>query len=395
MLVGNTNVTTAPDSLCWCVFNGTTIGAWHNIIAYTAFVSNQRWCTQTGSSDAFVVSNPISAADTLDGSNWIRGFKSTDNGATFSSAQRIYSPRANATDTDYTFFGQDLSFKPGTNNWYFVFNSLGNSTFHRARLYMVTSASSTPVLICDSTVVPALWQGLNNLPGGTARTFAGVCGIDHPSLGWSADGNILYCSYSVAGNDTGAAGWNTRDIYYQFSTNNGATWSAAIQITSTPLFDEGYASVSTWNPGNSPGTYELYMVYMKDPGDGPTSFNASQFAAPVSHNHQIFRKITEATNPIGITNHGNQIPKVFSMSQNYPNPFNPSTLINFSVPKTSYVSIKVYDIMGRLVTTLVNGTLEAGNKTVDFNGTNFASGIYYYTITAGDFKDTKKMVLIK
>jgi len=51
--------------------------------------------------------------------------------------------------------------------------------------------------------------------------------------------------------------------------------------------------------------------------------------------------------------------------------------------------------MGRLVTTLVNGTLEAGNKTVDFNGTNFASGIYYYTITAGDFKDTKKMVLIK
>ena len=85
----------------------------------------------------------------------------------------------------------------------------------------------------------------------------------------------------------------------------------------------------------------------------------------------------------------------FRLSQNYPNPFNPTTMIQYSIPKTSMVSIKVYDILGRQVETLVNGQKVAGNYSVQFNGSNLSSGIYFYRIESGDFVQTKKLVLLK
>jgi len=91
----------------------------------------------------------------------------------------------------------------------------------------------------------------------------------------------------------------------------------------------------------------------------------------------------------------NQIPTSFNISQNYPNPFNPNTNINFSIPEQSKVVIKVYDILGSEVATLVNEVKNAGNYNVDFNASNLASGMYVYTINAGDFVTSKKMMLLK
>lgn len=85
----------------------------------------------------------------------------------------------------------------------------------------------------------------------------------------------------------------------------------------------------------------------------------------------------------------------FSLSQNYPNPFNPSTKINFNLMKMNNVKLAVYDAAGKLVKTLLNQEMQAGDHTVTFDASNLATGIYYYTISAGDFKDTKKMVLVK
>ena len=90
-----------------------------------------------------------------------------------------------------------------------------------------------------------------------------------------------------------------------------------------------------------------------------------------------------------------QIPSAFKLSQNYPNPFNPNTTINFSVPNQSKVLIKVYDILGKEVATLVNGEKAAGNYSVDFNASKLASGMYIYTIQAGNYTATKKMMLLK
>lgn len=96
------------------------------------------------------------------------------------------------------------------------------------------------------------------------------------------------------------------------------------------------------------------------------------------------------------------LPKAFSLSQNSPNPFNPSTTISYDVPegKKIQISIKVYDIRGRLIRTLVNEEKEAGSYNVfwdgtDQNGRQISSGVYFYRMAAGEFEQTRKMVMIK
>ena len=89
------------------------------------------------------------------------------------------------------------------------------------------------------------------------------------------------------------------------------------------------------------------------------------------------------------------VPKEFALYQNYPNPFNPSTKINYSVPFDSKVIISIYSITGELVTELVNDNVAAGSYSVNFNGSNLASGIYFYRMAAGSFVKTYKMMLMK
>ena len=90
------------------------------------------------------------------------------------------------------------------------------------------------------------------------------------------------------------------------------------------------------------------------------------------------------------------VPLKFSLSQNYPNPFNPKTKIDFQIPNSAKVTIKVFDITGKEIATLINNEFkEANYYTVDFNAVNFASGIYFYRITADKFIETKKMMVIK
>ncbi|MFA6979248.1 MAG: T9SS type A sorting domain-containing protein [Ignavibacteriaceae bacterium] len=90
-------------------------------------------------------------------------------------------------------------------------------------------------------------------------------------------------------------------------------------------------------------------------------------------------------------------PTTFALSQNYPNPFNPSTVISYQLPTNSYVTLKVYNAIGTEVTTLVNGYKEAGSYNYELGIGNYelSSGIYFYTLRAGDFVQTKKMILLK
>jgi hypothetical protein len=108
----------------------------------------------------------------------------------------------------------------------------------------------------------------------------------------------------------------------------------------------------------------------------------------------------------GIGNEFTSIPEVFSLSQNYPNPFNPTTVITYNIPSNvksqtlasqsgSNVKLVIYDLLGKEVTTLVNEKQSPGTYSVKFNGSNFASGVYFYRIEAGEFVDTKRMVLLK
>lgn len=100
-------------------------------------------------------------------------------------------------------------------------------------------------------------------------------------------------------------------------------------------------------------------------------------------------------NPIGIEPVSSEIPKTFSLSQNYPNPFNPNTTIKFDLPVSGLIKLSVYDILGREIETLINEDLKAGTYLVNWNASNYPSGIYFYRIETRDFTETKKMILIK
>ena len=99
---------------------------------------------------------------------------------------------------------------------------------------------------------------------------------------------------------------------------------------------------------------------------------------------------------LGINNNNtNGIPTEYQLAQNYPNPFNPSTKISYALPKSGLVTLKIYDIVGREVSTLVNEVKTAGSHIVEFNASNYASGTYFYRLQNNDFTETKKMLLVK
>ena len=88
-------------------------------------------------------------------------------------------------------------------------------------------------------------------------------------------------------------------------------------------------------------------------------------------------------------------PTIYNLSQNYPNPFNPTTTIKYSIPKQSLVTLKIYDILGRQITTLVNEEKPAGNYKIKYDASSLASGVYFYRLQAGNFVQTKKMILLR
>lgn len=99
--------------------------------------------------------------------------------------------------------------------------------------------------------------------------------------------------------------------------------------------------------------------------------------------------------PVSTGNNNSTVADKFELQQNYPNPFNPSTSINFSIPKSEHVSIKVFDALGRQVGTLVDEYKTAGSHKVNYDGANLSSGVYFYTLTAGSYRETKRMTLVK
>jgi hypothetical protein len=89
------------------------------------------------------------------------------------------------------------------------------------------------------------------------------------------------------------------------------------------------------------------------------------------------------------------VPESFSLAQNFPNPFNPSTQIQFGLPKESHVKLEIFNLLGEQIATLVDRTTQAGYFSEQFDATGLASGLYLYRIQAGDFVDTKKLLLLK
>ena len=105
---------------------------------------------------------------------------------------------------------------------------------------------------------------------------------------------------------------------------------------------------------------------------------------------------TAAINTIvGVEPIAKEVPAEYKLFQNYPNPFNPSTNIRYQVSNNGFVTLKIYDVLGKEISTLVNEKHVAGTYEVAFNATQYPSGVYFYKLTTDRYTDTKKMILLK
>lgn len=120
----------------------------------------------------------------------------------------------------------------------------------------------------------------------------------------------------------------------------------------------------------------LLAQYSGGNGSGDISVNLTNITLPV---HEL---------TVGL-------PDRYELGQNYPNPFNPKTIIYFQLPMSNYVKLIVYDVMGREVATLVNEQLNSGTYEIEWDASDYPSGIYFYTLSTGNFTETKRMVMIK
>jgi hypothetical protein len=105
--------------------------------------------------------------------------------------------------------------------------------------------------------------------------------------------------------------------------------------------------------------------------------------------------ILKYTGTTGVSDHPTSLPLDFGLSQNYPNPFNPATTISFSLPSKSFVSLKIFDLLGREVASIVSEEMSAGTFSRQWNAAKMSSGIYFYRLQAGLFTETKRLLLLK
>lgn len=183
------------------------------------------------------------------------------------------------------------------------------------------------------------------------------------------------------------------------STNNGTTWTRLIGLGASETLSSGTNSspimTTVGGPFSGPFTPTTANQWASKVFMMPVGTNKVRFIAKSGYGNNLFiDNITSGT----ITGIGTQIsltPESYNLAQNYPNPFNPVTTINFSLPKTSKVSIKIYDVLGKELRTLVNETKPAGVYDISFDASSFSSGVYFYRIEADNFSDIKRMMLIK
>lgn len=236
----------------------------------------------------------------------------------------------------------------GGNNWSEQFN---DSTAGTYEAMFFTDANHGWIVGDLGKVLKTIdggvnWTYVTNIFGGTSEKVRTVFFLD-ANNGW-----IPYKR------NTGTS--NEPIVYH--TTDGGASWT----IQSTPL-------------GDNQGFNSIFSIYFWDLQTGWLSADWGRLAKYV-----------------GVTGvEKNTSPDNFSLEQNYPNPFNPGTKINYSIKENSFVTLKVFDVLGNEISILVNEEKPAGNYSIDFNAKSLSNGIYFYSITAGDFSSVKKMILLK
>jgi hypothetical protein len=170
-------------------------------------------------------------------------------------------------------------------------------------------------------------------------------------------------------------------------TVQGGDWVGRVKSNRSPYVTTVRATLNT--DSTAQGTYDGYWtdiafacgaIFFYGPSDSLIKVGSWQASRTATTNMKPSRA---------------DLPTMFEIDQNYPNPFNPSTKIKFTLPKPENVKIEIYNLLGQKIETLLNKFMPSGYHEVEFNGQNLSSGVYLYSIEAGEWSDVKKMVLLK
>ena len=325
-------------------------------------------------------------------SGWFPGYsKSTDNGATWSAFNVIdfrNIPALSAFDRLWDFIKGDnfISYQGDIN------------VDKNGYVHIVTGATDTTTdynsgrnAIVEIFETANGWGGKIIADNLSDNSFTKLPGPGLGQMGPCAyiatnKNRDVFAAQWVAGSPT--AGDSLCDVYFSYRAMDG-DWSVPMNLTQTNSKNENSAHFSpTLADGLGPNEYIAFSFYNYEAG-----YNSYDI---IDANPSIIyvAPVPFTVTPSGATDN-NSLPNSFELSQNYPNPFNPSTIIKYSISKRSNVSLKVYDMLGKEVATLVNEIKDANSYQVKFDASNLTSGLYIYKFQAGNFTASKKMMLIK
>jgi photosystem II stability/assembly factor-like uncharacterized protein len=234
--------------------------------------------------------------------------------------------------------------------------------------------------------------------------FVGGEGVYRSTNGgenWDQTGLTDFWIRSLAVNSNGHSFAGTHDNGVYRSTDNGDNWTPTglmdISVNSFVINSSGHIYAGTDGRQGFEGVYCSI-----DNGDNWSQTglnNLTVLSLSINSSGYIFagtwRGVYRSVQTTAVNEDNKELPLSFELNQNYPNPFNPSTTIEFTLPKSEFTTLKVFNILGKEVSTILSKKLNSGNHTYTFEGKNLASGIYYYQLVAGEYHNVKKMILIK
>ncbi|MGB5846850.1 MAG: T9SS type A sorting domain-containing protein [Ignavibacteriaceae bacterium] len=221
----------------------------------------------------------------------------------------------------------------------------------------------------------------SNIDGTNVRQITNTTG-DEWSPSWSPDGNKISFGYSSDGS------YDDNELCIMNSDTTGRQ-----QLT----INNSYDGMPRWSPdglricySSDISAYQHWEVYTIN-ADGTNIIRVTNTSSDATAINPVWMPIDNST----YSDEVNLLPERFQLHQNYPNPFNPSTTIIYSVPIKSFISLKIYDVLGNEVAVLVNEEKLVGKYEVEYEARGLTSGIYLYKLIAGSFVETKKMILLK
>ena len=363
---------------------------------------------------------------TLQDSSVISFTKSTNGGLTWSQPLRISKRKGDGMDSSNTMEGAVPCIGPN-GEIYVSWSGPVNLYSNQYAIFFNKSLDGGNTWLDSERVATTQYGGWVQVISGTMRCNGfpvTCCDISNGPY----RGNI-YINFSDQRN-----GVTDTDIWLIKSTNGGVNWSLVKRVNNDPpgkqqfftwmTVDQstGYLYFIFYDERNLSGLYA--NVYIARSTDGGETFQnvrinnntlqlyqnawigdytnisaANGHVRPIwsstLYNGSIFTAIVDTFYSIGITKIDEKIPSVYSLKQNYPNPFNPKTKIRFDVSKSGDAEIEIFDITGKLISTLVREYLTTGSYNVDFDASNISSGVYFYRLKINNYIGTRKMIVIK